>query len=91
MKSESELGSRAKFCSRISQRISLINKDLAPVTRIRKLSNKPVVDHQLFKSMDQEHVVKLAGELATQLNDVNDLLKDCRTVLEDIDTIIYRP
>ena len=87
MNSESDLCKKADFSLKISERISLINKDLAPVTHIRKLSNKPVIDRQLFESMDQEDVVKLAVKLVSQLDDVKVLLRDCRTVLEDIETL----
>ena len=87
MNSESDPCKKADFSLKNSERISLINKDLAPVTHIRKSSNKPVIDRQLFESMDQEDVVKLAVKLVSQLDDVKVLLRDCRTVLEDIDTL----
>ena len=87
MSAKSELCKKADISLRISERISLINKDLAPLTHIRKLLNKPVIDHQLLESMDQEDAVKLAVKLVVQLNDVKVLLRDCRTVLEDIDTL----
>ena len=79
MNSKSDLCKKADFSLKISERISLINyKDLAPVTHIRKLSNKPVIDHQLFESMDQEDIVKLAVKIVSQLDDVKVLLRDCR-------------
>ena len=86
MDSESELCKKADFSLMISERISMINKDLAPVTTILKLSaDRSVIDQHLFDSMNHEDLVTLAVKMVTQLNDVKVLLKDCRTVLEDID------
>ena len=83
---ESELCKKADFSLLISKRISTINKDLAPVTSILKLSaDSSVINENLFDSMNREDLVKLAVKMVTQLNDVKVLLKDCRTVLEDID------
>ena len=86
MDSESELCKKADFSLMISERISKINKDLSPVTAILKLSaDTSVIDQHLFDSMHHDDLVKLAVKMVTQLNDVKVLLKDCRTVLEDID------
>ena len=70
----------------ISERITKINKSLSPVTTILRLSaDSSVIDQHLFDSMTHDDLVKLAVNMVTQLNDVKVLLKDCRTVLEDID------
>ena len=86
MSTESELCMNADFSLMISERITKINKSLSPVTTILRLSaDSSVIDQHLFDSMTHDDLVKLAVNMVTQLNDVKVLLKDCRTVLEDID------
>ena len=86
MSTESELCMKADFSLMISERITKINKSLSPVTTILRLSaDSSVIDQHLFDSMTHNDLVKLAVNMVTQLNDVKVLLKDCRTVLEDID------
>jgi len=82
---ENELKMKADLSLRVTERITSINKDLAPVTSIIRLSNNPVIDHHLFDSMTPEDVLKLAVKLVIQVNEVKVLLKDARTIVEDID------
>jgi len=82
---ENELNRKADLSLRVTERITSINKDLVPVTTIIRLSNNPVIDHHLFDSMTPEDVLKLAVKLVIQVNEVKVLLKDARTIVEDID------
>ena len=84
---ESDVCRKADFTLRISEKISTINKDLAVVTKLRKLKVDSAINETLFEDMDRDDILKLTVNLVNQLIDVKVLLKDSRTILEDIDTL----
>jgi hypothetical protein len=67
-----ELCRRADFSLRISERISSIDKDLATIRQLKKLSATSLFDHTLFKTMSFEDLAHLTVKLATQVIDVKE-------------------
>ena len=83
-----ELCRRADFSLRISEKISSIDKDLATIRQLKKLSANSVFDQSIFKSMSFEELAELTVKLATQLIDVRSILRDSRNILEDVEPLV---
>ena len=80
---------KADFSLRISEMINSIDKNLAPVRALKKLSPDSSLLHEsLFLPLEISDLAQLTCSLTTRLHSVRNLLKETRTVIEDIDPVI---
>ena len=83
------LCTRADFSVTISEEIRGIDKVLPPVRAVRQLSkDQSVFDHTTFAALSFDDLANLTVKLVNQLLEVKSVLKDARSVLDDIDPII---
>lgn len=85
---QQKLCKRADFSLRISENITSIDKDLATIRELKKLSAGSCFDTSLFANMEFDDLAALTVKLATRLIDVKCVLKDSRTILEDVDELV---
>lgn len=86
-----ELCRRADFSLRLSEKITSIDKDMAVIRNLKKLSGGSGFGKELFVNLEFDDLADLTLKLATQLNDVRSILKDSRTILEDVEPLVPCP
>ena len=71
-----ELCRRADFSLRLSEKMTSIDKDMAVIRSLKKLSGGSGFSRELFVNLKFDDLADLTLKLATQLNDVRGILKD---------------